>query len=50
MGGIRDGACTGSASSGAATSPRYRRREPERTVLHEAVRAHLKTFLAEMEQ
>jgi hypothetical protein len=48
MGGIRDGACTG--SSGAAISPRYRRREPERTVLHETVRVHLKTFLAEMEQ
>src|SRR5437867_3020694 len=30
--------------------PGYRRREPERTLLHATVRTHLKTFLAEMEQ
>src|SRR2546421_12797219 len=50
MGGFTDGACTDSTGSGAPTSPRYRRREPERTLLHATVRAHLKTFLAEMEQ
>src|SRR5438132_13346874 len=30
--------------------PGYRRREPERTLLHATVRTHLKTFLAEMKQ
>ena len=39
-------ACTASAWAGLG----YRRREPERTLLHATVRAHLKTFLAEMEQ
>ena len=29
---------------------RYRRREPERTLLHATVRAHWKTFLAEVEE
>src|SRR5882762_4061213 len=28
----------------------YRRREPEKSLLHETVRAHLKTFVAEIEQ
>ena len=28
----------------------YRRREPEKSLLHETVRGHLKTFLAEIEQ
>ena len=28
----------------------YRRREPERTLLHATVRAHWKTFLAEVEE
>src|ERR1700745_570078 len=28
----------------------YRRREPEGTLLHATVRAHLKTFLAQVEQ
>src|SRR5258705_13181358 len=46
MGEAGDAACTGSASAGLG----YRRREPERTLLHATVRAHLKTFLAEMEQ
>ena len=46
MGGAGDGACTAPASAGLG----YRRREPERTLLHATVRAHLKTFLAEMEQ
>ena len=46
MGEAGDLACTAQASAGL----RYRRREPERTLLHPTVRAHLKTFLAEMEQ
>ncbi len=29
---------------------RYRRREPEKSLLHQIVRGHLKTFLAETEQ
>ncbi len=29
---------------------RYRRREPERTLLHATVRTHWKTFLAEVEE
>jgi hypothetical protein len=37
-------------ASPAPTNPGYRRREPERTLLHETVRAHLRTFLAELEQ
>jgi len=61
IGPVRDHAAAGWAGSGTGharvrhrraprPSPRYRRREPERTVLYETVRAHLKTFLAEMEQ
>src|SRR6266481_5347132 len=46
MGEAGDAACTASASAGLG----YRRREPERTLLHAIVRAHLKTFLAETEQ
>src|SRR5438105_15347242 len=46
MGEAGDVACTASAWAGLG----YRRREPERTLLHATVRAHLKTFLAEMEQ
>jgi len=46
MGEAGDLACTAQASAGL----RYRRREPERTLLHATVRAHLKTLLAEMEQ
>jgi len=34
----------------AAGIPRYRRREPEKSLLHETVRSHLKSFLAELEQ
>ena len=45
MGEAEDLACTAQASAGL----RYRRREPERTLLHATVRAHPKTFLAEME-
>src|SRR5438876_7655614 len=50
MGGVRAGTCTGSTSLRASMRPGYRRREPERTLLHVIVRTHLKTFLAEMEQ
>ena len=46
MGEAGDVACMAQAPAGL----RYRRREPERTLLHATVRAHLKTFLAEMEQ
>ena len=49
MGGVKVKACTGSSSSD-APNPAYRRREPERTLLHETVREHLRTFLAETEQ
>jgi len=38
-----------SASANAAGSG-YRRREPERTLLHATVREHWKTFLAGMEE
>ena len=31
---------------GPLSAPRYRRQEPERTVLHQVVREHLETFLA----
>src|SRR5882724_10900381 len=52
------GAANGTLLSQAAresdvTAPpvsRYRRREPERTLLHATVRAHWKTFLAEVEE
>jgi hypothetical protein len=40
-------------AGGRAITPvasRYRRREPERTLLHATVRAHWKTFLAEVEE
>src|SRR5438128_3041169 len=46
MGEAGEVACTASVSAGLG----YRRREPERTLLHATVRTHLKTFLAEMEQ
>src|SRR6266849_3696731 len=46
MGEAGDGACTASATARSG----YRRREPGRTLLHATVRAHLKRFLAEMEQ
>ena len=36
-------------SNAAARPPCYRRREPERTLLHATVRQHWKSFLAEME-
>jgi hypothetical protein len=41
------------AQEGTVASPvasRYRRREPDRTLLHATVRAHWKTFLAEVEE
>ncbi|MBI5543362.1 MAG: hypothetical protein HY901_05705 [Deltaproteobacteria bacterium] len=41
------------ATRGAASAPLkpgYVRREPEKTVLHEAVRTHLETFLAELRE
>jgi len=50
MGAVGDGACTKSSSSDAAAARAYRRKEPERTLLHATVRAHWKTFLAEMEE
>src|SRR5437588_3671879 len=50
MGAVWGGACAGSASSDAAPSRGYRRREPEGTLLHATVREHWKTFLAEMEE
>jgi len=34
----------------AAEVSSYRRREPEKSLLHKKVREHLKTFLAELEQ
>src|SRR5207245_9666769 len=40
----------GHAGPSACSGLRYRRREPERTLLHATVRAHLSTFLAQMEQ
>ncbi|MBS2022270.1 MAG: transposase zinc-binding domain-containing protein, partial [Deltaproteobacteria bacterium] len=36
------------ASAAAAQPASYRRREPERTLLHQLVRTHWKTFLAEV--
>src|SRR5437870_7979286 len=48
MGGA--GAGTGSGSLSASIRAGYRRRDPERALLHATVRTHLKTFLAEMEQ
>ena len=33
-----------------AKAPGYRRREPENSLLHQTVRGHLKTFLAELEE
>ncbi len=44
-----EGAGAGSVSLEAPTGPGYRRRKPERTLLHATVRTHLKTFFAEME-
>ena len=43
------GIAVASVSSGAAVSS-YKRREPERTLLHAIVREHLKSFLAEAAQ
>jgi hypothetical protein len=43
----RDG---GEQRQSAAEVSCYRRREPEKSLLHETVRGHLKTFLAELEQ
>jgi hypothetical protein len=48
--GWRRRACRGVPSSGVAANSANRRREPDRPLLHQTVRAHLKTFLAEMEQ
>src|SRR5689334_1144442 len=47
---VGDGALGRSAASREATGAAYRRREPERALLHATVRAHLKTFLAQMEE
>src|SRR5262252_2506442 len=49
MNAVGDEASAESASSDSAAGPGYRRRTPERTLLYSTVRAHLKTFLAEME-
>jgi hypothetical protein len=53
-GGAQNGTATAQAAGvsavGAALASRYRRREPERTLLHSTVRAHWKTFLAEVEE
>jgi len=40
----------GVSAVAAPFASRYRRREPERTLLHATVRAHWKTFLAEVEE
>jgi hypothetical protein len=40
----------GAQNRTAPLASRYRRREPERTLLHATVRAHWKTFLAEVEE
>jgi hypothetical protein len=53
-GGAQNGTATAQAAGvsavGAALASRYRRREPERTLLHATVRAPWKTFLAEVEE
>ena len=52
MGGAANGTVPARPAGESAIAPvasRYRRREPERTLLHATVRAHWKTFLAEVE-
>src|SRR3989442_1264661 len=52
--GVQNGTATAQAADVSAVAPalgsRYRRREPERTLLHDRARAHWKTFLAEVEE
>ncbi len=52
--GAQNGTATAQAAGVSAVAAplgsRYRRREPERTLLHTTVRAHWKTFLAEVEE
>ena len=52
--GAQNGTATEQAAGVSAVAAplgsRYRRREPERTLLHTTVRAHWKTFLAEVEE
>src|SRR2546425_12342734 len=52
--GAQNGTATGQAAGVSAVAAphgsRYRRREPERTLLHTTLRAHWKTFLAEVEE
>jgi hypothetical protein len=53
MAGAANGTMAARAAGETAIAPvasRYRRREPERTLLHATVRAHWKTFLAEVEE
>jgi len=53
MGGAANGTVPARPAGESAIAPvasRYRRREPERTLLHATVRAHWKTFLAEVEE
>jgi HD-GYP domain-containing protein (c-di-GMP phosphodiesterase class II) len=53
MAGAANGTVVARAAGESAIAPvasRYRRREPERTLLHATVRAHWKTFLAEVEE
>jgi len=54
MVGAQNGTATAQAARVSAVAAplasRYRRREPERTLLHATVRAHWKTFLAEVEE
>ena len=40
----------GERQQSVAGASSYRRREPEKSLLHETVRGHLKTFLAEIEE
>src|SRR5216683_2692173 len=54
MVGAQNGTATAQAAGVSAVAAplasRYRRREPERTLLHSTVRAHWKTFLGEVEE
>ena len=53
MGGAANGTVPARPAGESAIAPvasRYRRREPERTLLHATVRAHWKTFLAEVDE
>src|SRR5947208_15961497 len=53
MGGAANGTVPARPAGESAIAPvasRYRRREPERTLWHATVRAHWKTFLAEVEE